>query len=131
MSGSSPHTDRAAQLRDASVGISSLLNDDVSRAKRILSSTESPFHLFGLGLLDFLAFAIGMEDQALSRALDCLSRSEHAATKMKAAPIGPPVDPNGKQRPRWWNHSLEADVIVADSVVAQAMCAWALKADRR
>ena len=131
MSGSSPHTDRAAQLRDASVGISSLLNDDVSRAKRILSSTESPFHLFGLGLLDFLAFAIGMEDQALSRALDCLSRSEHAATKMKAAPIGPPVDPYGKQRPRWWNHSLEADVIVADSVVAQAMCAWALKADRR
>ena len=125
------HETRAAQLREASAGISSLLNDDVSRAKAILSSDESPFHLFGLGLVDFLSYAIGMEDQALARALDCLSRSEHAATKMKAAAMAPPVDLNGKQRPRWWNQSLEADVIVADSVVAQAMCAWAVKTDRR
>lgn len=122
---SSSTPDRAAQLHDANAGLAALFNDDVARAQKILGESDSAFHLYGRGMIAFIDYSIGMEDAALARALDCLYRSETVASKMKASASPAPLDPNGKQRPRWWNASLESDVLVADSVVAQAMCAAA------
>lgn len=48
-------------LRSASTGFDALFNNDLAKARDILGTNESPFHLLGAGVCAFLEAALGME----------------------------------------------------------------------
>lgn len=51
----------ARHLRSATTGFDALFNNDLAKAREILSTNESPFHLLGAGVCSFLEAALGME----------------------------------------------------------------------
>ncbi|GAB1521673.1 Mitochondrial outer membrane protein iml2 [Rhizoctonia solani] len=68
-----------ATLRDltaATNGFKSLLNDDVEGAKKLFGEGDSPFHLLGLGVVDFLKAALGMEEDLMPGAVKSLTDAE-------------------------------------------------------
>lgn len=66
-------------LRDASDGFRAMLNDDVDGAKKALSEGNSPFHLLGLGVVNFLQAALGMEEGLMPEAVATLTAAEAGA----------------------------------------------------
>ena len=48
-------------LRSATSGFDALFNNDLAKAREILATNESPFHLMGAGVCSFLEAALGME----------------------------------------------------------------------
>ncbi|KAG8697176.1 hypothetical protein FRC08_006689 [Ceratobasidium sp. 394] len=66
-------------LHDATTGFNALLNDDVEGAKKALSEGNSPFHLLGLGVVNFLQAALGMEEGLMPDAVASLTAAEAGA----------------------------------------------------
>ncbi|QRV74891.1 mitochondrial outer membrane protein IML2 [Ceratobasidium sp. AG-Ba] len=66
-------------LSDATTGFKALLNDDVEGAKKALSEGNSPFHLLGLGVVNFLQAALGMEEGLMPDAVASLTAAEAGA----------------------------------------------------
>ena len=49
------------QLTDATRGFDELFQNELDNARKIFSSSDSPFHQLGLGACAFLEAALGME----------------------------------------------------------------------
>ncbi|KEP50139.1 outer membrane protein IML2 [Rhizoctonia solani 123E] len=63
-------------LTAASNGFKLLLNDDVDGAKKLFGEGDSAFHLLGLGVVDFLKAALGMEEDLMPGAVKSLTDAE-------------------------------------------------------
>ncbi|KAG8733358.1 hypothetical protein FRC11_006871 [Ceratobasidium sp. 423] len=63
-------------LINASNGFKLLLNDDVDGAKKLFGEGDSAFHLLGLGVVDFLKAALGMEEDLMPGAVKSLTDAE-------------------------------------------------------
>lgn len=122
------------QLDDATQGFQSLLDNDLPKAKLILGSSTSPFHLLGAGLCTFLAAALGQEDKELFASLALLSKAEEAAIAQSVAKRGKgepaPVFPVGLEYKVSWGQgrllgryltAVHRQLLVADSVICQAL----------
>ncbi|KAB5595733.1 Mitochondrial outer membrane protein IML2 [Ceratobasidium theobromae] len=66
-------------LESASTGFKHLLNDDVDGAKKLFMQGDSPFHLLGLGVINFLKAALGMEEGLMPDAVASLTAAEAGA----------------------------------------------------
>ena len=53
--------DTTRYLQSASSGFDALFNNDLAKAREILGTNDSPFHLLGAGVCSFLEAALGME----------------------------------------------------------------------
>ncbi|KAJ1307250.1 hypothetical protein OPQ81_001363 [Rhizoctonia solani] len=63
-------------LTAASNGFKLMLNDDVDGAKKLFGEGNSAFHLLGLGVIDFLKAALGMEEDLMPGAVKSLTEAE-------------------------------------------------------
>lgn len=115
------------QLQAAEVGLHMLMDDDIDGARKTLSAqaqtndSASPFALAGLGICDFLAAAVGMEDERLTASMEALAVAEKSARKQKAhtSSVSEDDDANAGQ---WWNQNgMEYEVLMADLAAAQAV----------
>ncbi|CAE6423036.1 unnamed protein product [Rhizoctonia solani] len=78
-----------ATLQDliaASNGFKLMLNDDVDGAKKLFGEGNSAFHLLGLGVIDFLKAALGMEEDLMPGAVKSLTDAE-AGSKAAAKSV--------------------------------------------
>ncbi|KDN50787.1 hypothetical protein RSAG8_01285, partial [Rhizoctonia solani AG-8 WAC10335] len=73
-------------LTAASNGFKLLLNDDVDGAKKLFGEGDSAFHLLGLGVVDFLKAALGMEEDLMPGAVKSLTDAE-AGSKAAARAV--------------------------------------------
>lgn len=104
------------QLLAAEVGLHKLMDDDIDGARSTLSSQkDSPYALAGLGICDFLAAAVGMEDERLTASMEALATAEKSARKHKHSHS---VEEAGQ----WWSQAgMEYEVLIADLAAAQAV----------
>ncbi|KAG8770326.1 hypothetical protein FRC12_004357 [Ceratobasidium sp. 428] len=99
-------------LHDASTGFKALLNDDVEGAKKALSEGDSPFHLLGLGVVNFLQAALGMEEGLMPDAIASLTAAEagaKAAAKATRSAKG--------NMPSRYPIGMEHEICQADAIV--------------
>ncbi|KAH7342051.1 outer membrane protein Iml2/Tetratricopeptide repeat protein 39 [Rhizoctonia solani] len=73
-------------LTAASNGFKLMLNDDVDGAKKLFGEGNSAFHLLGLGVIDFLKAALGMEEDLMPGAVKSLTDAE-AGSKAAAKSV--------------------------------------------
>lgn len=109
-------TPNQEQLLAAEVGLNKLMDDDVEGARStLLSQDNSPYALAGLGICDFLAAAVGMEDERLSASMEALALAEKSARKHKHS--------NSIEEPgQWWTqYGMEYEILIADLAAAQAV----------
>lgn len=109
-------TPNQEQLLAAEVGLNKLMDDDLDGARSTLQSQHnSPYALAGLGICDFLAAAVGMEDDRLSASMEALALAEKSARKHKHS--------NSIEEPgQWWTQAgMEYEVLIADLAAAQAL----------
>jgi hypothetical protein len=111
-----PMTANQEQLLAAEVGLNLLMDDDVDGAQRILQEQKnSPYALAGLGICDFLAAAVGMEDERLDASMEALALAEKAAIKHRSSHAREEIG-------QWWSQSgMEYEVLLADVAAAQAV----------
>lgn len=108
------------QLLAAEVGLHMLMDDNIEGARTTLQNQgdDSPFALAGLGICDFLAAAVGMEDERLTASMDALAVAEKSARKHKHAIHTSEKEDAGQ----WWNQNgMEYEVLIADLAAAQAV----------
>ncbi|KAG8746511.1 hypothetical protein FRC10_004645 [Ceratobasidium sp. 414] len=99
-------------LHAASAGFKALLNDDVEGAKKALSEGSSPFHLLGLGVVNFLQAALGMEEGLMPDAVASLTAAE-AGAKVAAKAIRSAKGSAPSRYPVGMEHEIcQADAIV-------------------
>ncbi|KAF9792188.1 hypothetical protein BJ322DRAFT_19589 [Thelephora terrestris] len=73
-------------LQEANVGFDHLFLDEITDAKTVFQSNDSPFHLLGLGVCSFLEASLGMESTMMAEANAALSNAEaHAKRQLKSA----------------------------------------------
>ncbi|KAG9124801.1 hypothetical protein FRC07_010199, partial [Ceratobasidium sp. 392] len=99
-------------LHDATTGFKALLNDDVEGAKKALSEGNSPFHLLGLGVVNFLQAALGMEEGLMPDAIASLTAAEagaKAAAKATRSAKG--------NAPSRYPVGMEHEICQADAIV--------------
>lgn len=109
-------TPNQEQLLAAEVGMNMLMDDNIEGARSTLKSQkDSPYALAGLGICDFLAAAVGMEDERLSASMEALALAEKSARKHKSS--------NSHEEPgQWWTQpGMEYEVLIADLAAAQAV----------
>ncbi|GAA98672.1 uncharacterized protein L969DRAFT_50616 [Mixia osmundae IAM 14324] len=100
-------------LREASVGVAHLLNDDIEAAKTTLAAQpECPYHLTGLGITRFMEASLGMETQELAVAMTTLFKAESVSKAAKTVKT---------DQVRWWHADVEHDILIADAVIGQAI----------
>lgn len=107
------------QLLAAEVGLHMLMDDNIEGARTTLQNEgdDSPFALAGLGICDFLAAAVGMEDERLTSSMEALAIAEKSAKKHKHANIN-----NVEDVGQWWTQpGMEYEVLIADLAAAQAV----------
>ncbi|ORY89442.1 mitochondrial outer membrane protein IML2 [Leucosporidium creatinivorum] len=112
MTSNSP--DQLAQIREATLGIEKLLDNDLQGAQELLRARpDSPGHGVGLGISCFLQAALGQEDNELAKALEVLVKAEGiAAAQSTSARKGEKsVFPPG----------LEYKILTHDAVMSQAL----------
>lgn len=111
-------TSNQIQLLKAEEGLSRLMDDDITGARKILlNEKDSPYALAGLGICDFLAAAVGMEDERLQASMDALAQAEKCAKKYKNSNYG--EQPEAGQ---WWSQpGMEFEVLLADVAAAQSV----------
>lgn len=120
-SSSSKMTANQEQLLAAEVGLHMLMDDNIEGARTTLQNQgdDSPFALAGLGICDFLAAAVGMEDERLTASMDALAVAEKSARKHKHASNNTGEKEDAGQ---WWNQNgMEYEVLIADLAAAQAV----------
>ncbi|CUA75866.1 Mitochondrial outer membrane protein IML2 [Coprinopsis cinerea okayama7 len=99
-------------LTAASNGFKLLLNDDVDGAKQLFGEGNSAFHLLGLGVVDFLKAALGMEEDLMPGAVKSLTDAEagsRAAAKAARLPKG--------SAPSRYPVGMEHEICQADATV--------------
>ena len=109
-------TPNQEQLLAAEEGLNKLMDDDVEGAKRTLEAqNSSPYALAGLGICEFLAAAVGLEDERLTASMEALALAEKSARKHKHS--------NSIEEPgQWWvQHGMEYEILIADLAAAQAV----------
>ncbi|CAE6427548.1 unnamed protein product [Rhizoctonia solani] len=99
-------------LTAATTGFKLLLNDDVDGAKKLFGDGDSAFHLLGLGVVDFLKAALGMEEDLMPGAVKSLTDAE--AGSKAAAKATRLVKGNAPSR---YPVGMEHEICQADATV--------------
>ncbi|KAJ7148690.1 mitochondrial outer membrane protein IML2 [Mycena crocata] len=115
----------ALALASANAGFDHLFANDIALARSSLQSSDTPFHLLGLGVCAFLEAALGMESGLMAEAARLLGESEKGAKKAAADARGKPrggstTGTGGKERGDGGGRfapGLEWEILNADAVV--------------
>ncbi|KAJ7052878.1 outer membrane protein Iml2/Tetratricopeptide repeat protein 39 [Mycena amicta] len=74
-----------AALASANAGFDHIFSNEITEARAAFSTSDSPFHLLGLGVCAFLEAALGMETGLMAEASRLLAASEAGGRKARDA----------------------------------------------